>query len=206
MKSTDPERRAQLLRAAEKLLRHYGPGKTTIGDIAREAGVGVGTVYLEFGSKDEIIEELSSRRHDRVLSAMRRAAAQGSFSVRLAAVLEARVVSLLEVSREGAHGCDLVLCSASAVKSAYGRFRAEELSLVAELLTHGAESGEFEVSTPSEAAELVQLAFSRFSPPWLFEEDRREVLRLARSMITLLLRGILSRSPCKPEPRERPSG
>ena len=194
MKGSDSERRAQVLRAAERLLRHYGPGKTTIGDIAREAGIGVGSVYLEFGSKDEIIAELARRRHDRVLSAMRHAAEAGSFSSRLAAALEARVAALLDVSRDGAHGCDLVLCGAAGVKSAYGRFRAEELAFVAELLEAGARAGEFQITTAIEAAELLQLAFARFSPPWLFEQDRREVLRLVEGMTKLVLRGLLART------------
>jgi AcrR family transcriptional regulator len=197
-KNSDPERRAQVLKAAEKLLRHYGPAKTTIGDIAREAGIGVGSVYLEFCSKDDIVAELARRRHDRVLLAMRRAAEQGSFARRLAAALQARVVEMLELSREGAHGCDLVLCSSGAVKTAYGRFRSEELAFVAELLEAGAEAGEFEVAAPFEAAELLQRAYATFSPPWLFEGERAHTLRLVEAMTQLLLQGLLGRDAAAP--------
>jgi AcrR family transcriptional regulator len=192
-KNSDPERRAQVLKAAEKLLHHYGPGKTTIGDIAREAGIGVGSVYLEFCSKDEIVAELARRRHERVLQAMRDAARHGSFEARLAAVLEVRVTAMLELSREGAHACDLMLCSATVVKSAYGRFREEELSLVADLLQAGSAAGEFEIAAPTRAAELVQLAYVSFSPPWIFDKERAEVLQLVREMTRLILRGLLSR-------------
>jgi len=205
-KNSDPERRAQVLKAAEKLLRHYGPAKTTIGDIAREAGIGVGSVYLEFCSKDDIVAELARRRHDRVLQAMRRAAEQGTFARRLAAALEARVIEMLEMSREGAHACDLVLCSAGAVKVAYGRFRSEELAFVAELLEAGSESGEFQVSAPFEAAELLQRVYATFSPPWLFEGERVQTLRLLAAMTDLVLRGLLARAEARasanaPRPR-----
>src|SRR5262245_17349677 len=67
------DRREQILEAADRLLRHYGPHKTTIADVAREANVGVGTVYLEFCSKEALIEELSQTRHRAVLDAMRAA-------------------------------------------------------------------------------------------------------------------------------------
>src|SRR5215216_626211 len=110
-KPSDPARRAQILAAAEKLFRHYGPLKTTIGDIAREAEIGVGSVYLEFCSKEDIVGELAARRHDRVLSAMRAVAAKGKCGERLSAALEARVEALFALSSEGAHACDLVLCS-----------------------------------------------------------------------------------------------
>ena len=49
----------QILDAAERLLRHYGRNKTTVSDIAREAGIAVGSVYLEFETKDAIVAALS---------------------------------------------------------------------------------------------------------------------------------------------------
>ena len=68
------DRRVLILQAAERLLGHYGLQKTTVADIAREAKIGVGTVYLEFNSKDAIISELSDAKYRHVLRAMRRAA------------------------------------------------------------------------------------------------------------------------------------
>jgi AcrR family transcriptional regulator len=191
-RASDPARRGRILAAAEKLFRHYGPAKTTIGDIARETGIGVGSVYLEFDSKDAIVSELSTRRHDRVLDAMRAAASTGKCPERLCKALEARLETLFDMSDEGAHACDLVLCSASAVKTVHGRFREEEMAFVAELLAAGARAGELEVNDARGAAELIQRAYASLSPPWLFELSRREALRQARAMNTLLLRGLLS--------------
>jgi len=73
----EPDRRLLILEAAGRLFRHYGPFKTTVADIAREARVGVGTVYLEFRTKDSILGALSSRRHDDVLRAIERAWGDG---------------------------------------------------------------------------------------------------------------------------------
>jgi AcrR family transcriptional regulator len=192
-KSSDPERRAQILDCAERLLSHYGPAKTTIGDIAREAGIGIGSVYLEFESKDEIIGELAGRRHQRVLEAMRAAAQRGSYAERLTRALEARIHALFELSGQGVHACDLVFCKSMPVKVAYGRFREEELKLVAELLREGTRGGELDVKQPKRAAELVQRAYASFSPPWLFEQERQEVLACVRAMNELLLKGVLRR-------------
>jgi AcrR family transcriptional regulator len=192
---SDPKRRKLILDAAEKLLSHYGPQKTTINDIAREAGIGTGSVYLEFCSKDEIVGELSWRRHRRVLDAMREAAAKGSYAERLTRALEARIRALLEMSREGAHSCDLVLCKSQPVQKAHGRFREDELAFVAELLAAGTQAGELEVKEPRKAAEVVQRAYATFSPPWLFEQDRREVLSAVKAMNELILSGIARRRP-----------
>src|SRR5579862_5496214 len=74
MNDAPAQRRRCILEAADRLLRHYGPQKTTVADVAREAGVGVGTVYLEFPSKDALVEELSRTRYRSVLRVMREAA------------------------------------------------------------------------------------------------------------------------------------
>jgi len=68
---SEAARREQILQAAERLLQHYGPQKTTVADVAREAGIGVGSVYLEFPSKEAIVEALSRARYEAVLEAMR---------------------------------------------------------------------------------------------------------------------------------------
>src|SRR3982751_1527848 len=44
----------RILDAADRLLTRYGYKKMTIDDLAREVGIGKGTVYLHFPSKEEI--------------------------------------------------------------------------------------------------------------------------------------------------------
>lgn len=195
MPSPDPARRQQILDAAARLLVHYGPHKTTIAEIAREAEVGVGSVYLEFESKEAILEELSSRRHMRVFQAMQEAAVRGGrdYASRICAVLDARVQGFLGSCDEGAHARDLLHCVSPAVKSAHERFRAEEEALLAQLLREGARAGELDVPRPAETAVLVLRAYASFSPPWIFSEPRAEVERALGGLHRVVLRGLLRR-------------
>jgi len=56
------EARAQrILNAASTLILHYGYHKTTIEDIAREAGVGKGTLYLHWNTREELFAALIIR-------------------------------------------------------------------------------------------------------------------------------------------------
>src|SRR4051794_15652751 len=115
--TTDARRRA-ILECAARLFRHYGHTKTTVADIAREAQMGVGTVYLVFPSKEAIVEELSSSAHVRVLRAMREVAearAFDSFGERLSGVLETRVAMFQKLAEEGQHACELVHCNSGPV-------------------------------------------------------------------------------------------
>ena len=55
------DRERQILTAASELIVHYGYDKTTIDDIAREAGVSKGAIYLHFKGKDDLFEALLRR-------------------------------------------------------------------------------------------------------------------------------------------------
>jgi TetR/AcrR family acrAB operon transcriptional repressor len=55
------ERAERILDAAMKLITHYGYDKTTVSDIAQEAGVSKGAIYLHWSSKDDLFEALLLR-------------------------------------------------------------------------------------------------------------------------------------------------
>ena len=191
---SDGPRRAQILRAAEKLLGRYGAAKTTMADLAREAGVAVGSVYLEFASKEAIVESLSTEKHRRVMEAMKRAAAgDGTHADRLMRVFDARTTVLLRYADEGAHACELVHCVSSAVKTAQARFVEEETALLAALVRDGAKAGELVAPKPAVTARALLRAYAVFSPPDLFELPRDEVESALRAMHELVLRGVLAR-------------
>lgn len=60
-KSENEERRQRILGVAADLIVHYGYDKTTVSDIAREAGISKGAIYLHFDSKEALFEELIIR-------------------------------------------------------------------------------------------------------------------------------------------------
>jgi AcrR family transcriptional regulator len=49
------DKRQRILEAARKRFRHYGVRKTTMQEIARDADVAVGTLYLYFKDKDDLL-------------------------------------------------------------------------------------------------------------------------------------------------------
>jgi TetR/AcrR family fatty acid metabolism transcriptional regulator len=60
--------------AAMRAVARKGLAKTTVDDIAREAGVAKGTIYLYFRSRDEIIEKTIGAAVDGLLERLRLAA------------------------------------------------------------------------------------------------------------------------------------
>lgn len=63
-------RRDQLLDAAEEVLMTKGLAATTVADVAEEAGLAKGTVYLHFASKDELLAGLRARHLQRFAEAL----------------------------------------------------------------------------------------------------------------------------------------
>ncbi len=182
-------RREQILGAAARLLRHYGFAKTTVADIAREAGVGVGTVYLEFSSKEEIVGALSSQSHTRVLEQMRAAAGgHGGHAERLRATLEARLRAIAQLCTDGEHGRDLVACRCPKVGEVQRRAREEQLALLAELLGAGQRAGELKVQRPAIMARVLLRLYDCYLE--LRSEHDEEDLAVTHQLI---LRGLLRR-------------
>lgn len=194
--TTERERREHILAVAERLLRHYGPQKTTIAEIARAAEVGVGTVYLEFPSKEAIVEELSRERHASVLAAMRQALTTGrTFGDRIRAVFDARLQAFLTLEAEGAHARDLVHCMNPAVRTAQAHFKEAELDLLRQLLREGDQAGDFAVEAGAldATATAVLLAYVSFAPPYIFGADPAELERRMTAMHGVVLYGLVRR-------------
>lgn len=186
-------RHAQILDAAERLFHHYGPVKTTVAEIAREAGISVGSVYLHFSSKDAIWIELSHRRHESVLTAMRAAAQtpRRLYAQRLLGVLQARTRAFLGLADGGAHAADLVQCRACpAIREAHEQYLRRERELVAALLREADAAGEFAVRDPDAAASAVLQAAVSFAPPLVFGRPREELERELGALHHLLVHGL----------------
>lgn len=188
------QRRETILAACERLLHRYGPGKTTMQDVAREARIAVGSVYLEFDSKETILLELSSRKHKLLLETIERElAAEWPFADRIRGAIDARTDAYFRIADAGAHGSDLVHCSNAAVNTAHTAFKQAEHALFATALRAGARAGELAVSQPIVAARAVLVAYARFSPPWLFSSPRDETRMLLRSVHEVVLLGLVKR-------------
>lgn len=58
MASTNIDRRRRILDAAGRLVIRYGYDKTTVSDIAKEAGISKGAIYLHYTSKEALMHAL----------------------------------------------------------------------------------------------------------------------------------------------------
>lgn len=190
---TEGDRRCRILAAAARLLADGGVGGTSVARIARAAGVAVGSVYLEFGSKDDLIEALSLGRLERVLTPMRAAAAEGPWPERLRALMNARADALHGLACDGVHGPELLTGCCDGARRAWSAYDAAERALVAEVLDGGRASGAFHITDLDRTTAAVRRAYLAFTPPALFDFDPPALSAALDAMHALVLDGLCAR-------------
>jgi AcrR family transcriptional regulator len=187
---SDLSRRERILAAAERLFQHYGQKKTTMADIARDVGIGVGSLYLDFPSKEALLSELALKRSRAVSEAMERARSITPTSERIVAMLEARVEALLRVAEEGIHACELITCGSSVESKGAPGLGAEARRALAAELELGKRSGEIDCGAIDEVLDALDVAFMALSPPFLFRHEPARAKETARRLGVLVVYGI----------------
>jgi AcrR family transcriptional regulator len=190
-------RRAVILDAALRVFGQYGYRRTSMDDIAREAGIGKGTIYLSFPSKEEVFQALSQSLSERMLAGAEAARRRpGTTADKLAAMHAAWFGTYAETIRRSPHAAELLdakhRLSADLVADAASRYK----QLVRDVLREAAAAGELDLEsaglTADTAAELLTasargLQSSAASPA----AYRRYLNALVRVMVA----GLSSRLP-----------
>jgi AcrR family transcriptional regulator len=101
--------RERIMSAAFTLFGRYGFKRTSMEDIAIEAGLSRTALYLQFRNKEDIFRELARGLHEAGLSGAEAALeGDGSFAHRLRAAVEAKTLRMIEVVQASPHGNELM--------------------------------------------------------------------------------------------------
>jgi AcrR family transcriptional regulator len=153
-------RRAAILDAALRVFGQYGYRRTSMDDIAREAGIGKGTIYLSFAGKEEIFQALSQRLAQRMLAGAEAARHRpGTTADKLAAMNAAWFGTYAETISRSPHAAELLdakhRLSADLVSDAASQYK----RLVRDVLTEAVAAGELDLEpaglTADTTAELL---------------------------------------------------
>ncbi|MGC8669418.1 MAG: TetR/AcrR family transcriptional regulator [Chthonomonadales bacterium] len=191
--------RETILDAAIRLMQRYGYRKTTMEDLAREAGIGKGTIYLYFPSKEEVALACADRANARVFRQLEEiASAHTPPAERLRAMLVARILIRFDAVQHVAHMLDELW---SELRPAFmlrrSRYLAEEARIFQRVLADGVQARLFDAKNLQHTAEALITATNsllpmNLAPPEL--EDREDVERRASALADLLLHGLLRRT------------
>ena len=198
-------RHTVILDAALQVFGQYGYRRTSMDDIAREAGIGKGTIYLSFASKEEVFQALSQRLSERMLAGAEAARHRpGTTADKLAAMHAAWFGTYAETIRRSPHAAELLdakhRLSAVLVSDAASRYN----RLVRDVLAQAAADGELDLEpagvTADTAAELlIASARGLESSAASAAAYRRYLKALARVMVAGLSSTHPSRAVSRPQ-------
>jgi TetR/AcrR family transcriptional regulator, transcriptional repressor for nem operon len=174
-------RHEEILDAASRVLVDRGLSAATMSDVAAEAGVAKGTVYLYFDSKERLLSGLGARYTERLLlrsGDLLEGDGSGSSLDRFDRFLEEMIDFYLD-ERE----LHCVLFHERAVSEAEAMQRLRELMRV--FIERGVESEEFEVTGAGFTADFLLHGLHGALLPVLhqLDPDRDRFLRPARELV-----------------------
>ncbi len=186
-----------ILDAVDVLLSRYGYRKMTMDDVAREVGIGKGTIYLHFPGKEELVLAHIDRIAERVVAGLREiAGSPGPPGVRLRHMLLYRVLfrfdSVLHYSQNLS---DLLSSVRTALLARRETHFANEAIVFAHVIREGVRAGVFDCPD-AKAASLALIQSTNSLLPFNLsarelgrrEELERTVDRIAGLLITGLTR------------------
>ncbi|MBS1724543.1 MAG: TetR/AcrR family transcriptional regulator [Armatimonadetes bacterium] len=195
LETQNPTVADEIVDVADALFERYGYQKTTVDEIAREAGIGKGTVYLHFASKEEIGIAWVDRLHQTLIERLRAiSAANGSPIDRLKMLLVARVLfrqeTFLRHQRSMDESFEKLKKQLTSKREAC---HAREAAVIVELINEAERSGLCRPIDASKAAESMVLATNGLMPYSMRPEaigSLQDVERKAKDLAELLVAGI----------------
>lgn len=190
-----PDTKELILDAMDALMARFGYRKTTMDDLAREAGISKRTIYLYFPSKEEVGLSSIGRVVQSALEEMRSVSLQQlPATVRLERMLVARVLVRIRAVAEYRQSLDELF---EAVRAAYlsrrqDQFEAEQ-DLMAEVLLEGRRQGEIEFTDAKETAADLLVATNAYLPYSLSVRELGEANAIEtriKRLASLLVRGL----------------
>jgi AcrR family transcriptional regulator len=192
------EVREAILDATDRILSTRGYKKMTIDDLAAEVGIGKGSIYLHFTSKEEIALSHVDRIVERLKEKLREIAAEEiAPAKRLRKMLETRVLFRFDsVQHYTVSINDLLAAIRPQLLARRQRYFAEEAQIFAEVIAAGQASSDFAAGDARKIAEDLITATNSLLPLSLSVHElgeRGDIAEKIARVSELLLNGVCRR-------------
>ncbi len=198
--STEIAREDSILDAADRLLARYGYKKMTIDDLAKEAGIGKGTVYLHFRSKADVVLSHIDRIVQRLIAELETIAQSDTPAAeKLREMLLLRVMFRFDAVQHYTESISEVLRDVrTGLLERRERYFEEEAKVFAKTIRDGQRAGLFQSREALATARALIAATNSLLPFSLSTRElgkRSEVQQSAARIVDLLLHGLEQRGP-----------
>lgn len=192
-----PVKYDKILDALQELLQDRNIKKISVSDIAKQAGIGKGSIYYYFSSKDAIVDALIERSYKKPLETAVNLAKQTHISpfTRMAMIFQACRYSSTEFLKNGETTYSTDSISETAKEQAYMHQQflkhliSELTPTLSEIISQGISQGDINFEYPKELAEIVLIVLSVKLNNTLAPSSPAETEKTLRALISLLEKG-----------------
>ena len=180
-----------ILDSLQKLLENKKLQTISVSEIAQAAGIGKGSIYYYFPSKDAILEALVERNYEKPLTTAKKLSLQTEIPpfTRMAMIFQACRNSSSEYlrSREGkGTGAQ----EEAFLHQKYLNHLITELKpVLAEIIRQGIDNGEISFDSPEALAEIVLIVLTVKMDNTLIPSTKEEIERTIAGLVALLEKG-----------------
>ncbi|AFE10776.1 TetR family transcriptional regulator [Corallococcus coralloides DSM 2259] len=192
--SSDP--RTAIMGAAGEVFARFGFKKASVEDIARRAGVGKGSIYLHFESKEALFEACVERAHDESLAEL-------NARVRRAKTPEAQVRAYIQCKQEqhtrepAGHRLELSTIFELGLQAAHllPKMLENDAAVLARILEEGVEQGVFTVAEPRSVARGFVSLLSQLTIKFMPDGTGAALMESVDRCFDIFIRGLLKQPP-----------
>jgi TetR/AcrR family fatty acid metabolism transcriptional regulator len=188
----DPDKPQQIIDAAIRVFARQGYFSSRVTDIAREAGIAAGTIYLYFNTKEEILITLFREKMAEFVSALWRAIAEEPDAVAKVRRLVYLHFEMLERHPELAEVVQVELRQGQKFfRGPAAHEIAGYFALIASVLEAGVAAGQFRRNLPVKvAAKMLFGAMDQMATSWVLGKREYRLVDTASTVANLFLQGI----------------
>ena len=182
----------QILYALQNLMESRSIQSISVSEIAQTAGMGKGSIYYYFPSKDAILDALIERNYEKPLETAKTLAGQMEISpfTRMAMIFQACRSSSTEFLRQEE---PVSLTSAQEHAFIHQKYMAHLISelkpVLTDIIRQGIDSGEIHFDRPAALAEIVLIVLTVKLDNTLVPSSREEIEEVMRGLVSLLEKG-----------------
>jgi TetR/AcrR family fatty acid metabolism transcriptional regulator len=191
----DTDKPQQIIDAAIRVFARHGYYNSRVSDIAKEAGIASGTIYLYFKTKDDILVTLfRERMADFVADLRKMTAAEPDAPAKLRRLI-ALHFELLESNPDLAEVVQVELRQGQKFfRGASAREVQAYFSLIASILEEGVAAGQFRKDLPVKVATKVLFgAMDQMTTSWVLGKRGYKLSGTADAVAEIFLRGIAAK-------------
>ena len=188
----DPDKPQQIVDAAIRVFARTGYYNSRVSDIAREAGIAAGTIYLYFRTKDDILVTLFRDKMAQFVASLRKAIADEPDAV---AKLRRLIHLHFEMLEQDPELAEVVQVEQRQGQKFFRGASAHEVSayfgVINDVLEEGAASGQIRRDLPVKiATKMLFGAMDQLATSWVLGKRAYRLTEAAEPVATIFLQGV----------------